>query len=178
MRFLLTLAFVVGLAATPFAQDVEDAEIQNGFRDLRLGMTIDAAKAALGLDPNFAYRGEPDVSLLPSSGLPIIQTDGAAFIDRAILQFTEDQLYVLTLMLDQRRLDYFGVFSEFSNRYGEPDRLDPGQAVWESEDVILSLERPLTVKYVDAELFSGIVEAGVLEESLESMTRERFLEQL
>ncbi|MEE8440807.1 MAG: hypothetical protein V3S41_03730 [Spirochaetia bacterium] len=178
MRVLLALFFVVGVVTAPFAQDAGDTEIRNGFRELRLGMTIEAAKAALGVDPNFAYRGDPDVSLLPSSGLPIIQTGGVAFIDRAILQFTDNQLYVLTLLLNRSRLDYFGLFSEFSSRYGDPDRLDPGQAVWESEQVILSLERPLTVKYVDVLLFAGVVEAGVLEESLENMTRERFLGQL
>lgn len=178
MRVLFTVIFVVSVVGAPFAQDTGDAKIQNGFRDLRLGMSIEAAKAALGVDPNFNYRGDPDVSFLPSSGLPIIQTAGVAFIERAILQFTDDQLYVLTLMLNRTRLDYFGVFSEFRSRYGEPDRLDPGLAVWESAEVILSLESPLTVKYIDVELFTDIVEAGVLEESLESMTRERFLEQL
>jgi len=178
MRFLLTVVFVVTVVLAPQAQDAGEAAIQNGFGDLRLGMTLEAAKAALGVDPNFSYRGDPDVSLLPSSGLPIIQTGGVAFIERAILQFTDDQLYVLTLMLNQARLDYFGVFTEFKGRYGEPNRLDPGRAVWESADVILSLERPLTVKYVDAALFAAIVEAGALERSLGSMTRERFMEQL
>lgn len=178
MRVLLSVVFVIGIVAGSFAQDAGDVEIQNGFRELRLGMTMDAAKAALGVDPNFRYRGGPDVSFLPSSGLPIIQTAGVAFIDRAILQFTNDQLYVLTLTLNQSRLDYYGVFSEFTSRYGEPDRLDPGQAIWESEMVTLSIERPLTVKYVDVQLFAGIVAAGVLEQSLESLTRELFLEEL
>jgi hypothetical protein len=178
MRILFTVILAVVFIAAPFAQDTGTVPIQDGFRDLRLGMSIEAAKAALEVDPNFQYRGDPDVSLLPASGLPIIQTAGVAFIERAILQFTQDQLYVLTLMLDQSRLDYFGVFTQFSGRYGDPVRLDPGLAVWESETVTLSLERPLTVKYVDAELFAGIVEDGVLEESIQSMTRDRFMEQL
>lgn len=178
MRFLLAVVLVAGVAATPFTQEAGEGEIQDGFGGLRLGMSIEAAKAELGVDPNFAYRGDPDVSFLPSSGLPIIQTAGAAFINRAILQFTDDQLYVITLILNPSRLDYFGVFTEFSRRFGDPDRLDPGQAVWESAKVTLSVERPLTVKYVDTELFAAIVEAGALEQSLESATRERFLEQL
>ena len=178
MRFLFSVLIAVILVGSPYAQESRDPPIQDGFGDLRLGMSIEEAKVALGVDPNFRYRGDPDVSLLPGTGLPIIQTAGAAFIDRAILQFTENQLYVLTLILNANRLDYFGVFSEFQNRYGDPDRLDPGIAVWESETVILSVERPLTVKYVDAELFQAVVDEGVLERSLESLTRERFLEQL
>jgi hypothetical protein len=178
MRILFTVFFAVAFIAAPFAQNAREVPIQNGFGDLRLGMTIEAAKAALGVDPNFAYRGEPDLSLLPASGLPIIQSAGVAFVERVILQFTDNKLYVLSLMLNQNRLDYFGVFSEFNERYGEPDRLDPGLAVWQSETVVLSVERPLTVKYVDAKLFAGIVESGVLEESLQNMTRDRFMEQL
>ena len=141
-------------------------------------MSLESAKTALGVDPNFDYRGDPDVSLLPSSGLPVIETAGAAFIDRAILQFTDDQLYILTLMLNRDRLDYYGVFTEFSDRYGDPDRLDPGQSVWLSDEVMLQLERPLTVKYVERVLFDAVVDSGIQDESLESMTREQFLEEL
>lgn len=192
MRLLLTLMVLVAVTAGAFGQEaaqnaVRDpagaaretgGALQAGFRDLRLGMSMDAAKEVLRRDPNFAYRGDPDVSFLPASGLPIIETAGVAFIERAILQFSDDSLYVLTLVLNEARLDYFSVYSSLSEQYGEPTRLDPGMATWESDAVTLSLERPVTVKYVDAVVFGKKLEAGIMTESLETLTRERFLEQL
>ena len=172
--------FAALLIVPVIAQDGETGsrEPQNGFRDLRLGMTMEAAKQTLREDPNFAYRGDPDVSFLPASGLPIIETAGVAFIERAILQFTNDRLYILTLVLSPERLDYFSVYSALTERYGEPSRLDPGQAVWESDAVTLSIERPLTVRYVDSAVFQQMVEDGAMGASLEALTREGFLEQL
>ena len=43
---------------------------------------------------------------------------------------------------------------------------------------MLQLERPLTVKYVERVLFDAVVDSGIQDESLESMTREQFLEEL
>lgn len=166
------------VCGTIFAQDAVSAAPKDGFGSLHLGMSMEAAKVALGNDPNFAYRGDPDLSLSPSTGRPVIETRGVAFIDEGILQFTDNRLYILTLLLDDRRLDYYSLFTEFTNRYGDPDRLDPGRAEWRSGAVILSLERPLTVKYIDRALFEGVVEAGSGEASLETLTREQFLEQL
>lgn len=163
------------LGAALFAQ--EPAEITNGYGPLVLGMGMDEAKAALTADPVFLYR-ESDVSLVPSSGRPVIETRGTAFVERAVLQFDDDRLYVLTLLLDKSRMDYFSVFSEFAARYGEPVELDPGIAVWQSETIRLSLERPLIVKYIDRAVFADIVASGAAIESLESLTREAFLDQL
>lgn len=162
------------------AQDGELAEIelQDGFRDLRLGMQIEETKAALLSDPTFRYRGDPDVSFLPSTGIPIIETDGAAFVRHAIFQFRNDELYSITLQLDERRLDYFGVYQELASQYGEPDALDPSSAIWESDVVRISLEKPLTVKYLDIQEHEAMIEAGKMEESIQELTRERFLDQL
>jgi hypothetical protein len=64
-----------------------------------------------------------------------------------------------------------------SENYGEPDLFSPSRAVWESEAVRLSVEKPLTVKYVDRETFEGLVEAGEMERSQRELSREEFLEQ-
>ncbi len=141
-------------------------------------MGIDEAKRALQDDPSFRYRGDPDVQFLPLTEIPLIETEGRAFIDRAVLQFQNDSLAILSLMLDRRRLDYFSVYESLVSQYGEPLRLDPGQAVWEDASTRVTLERPLTVKYIDLPALNARVEAGRAEEALDAITRERFLEQL
>ena len=173
---LKTVVLLVALCCVAFPGRPQD--LQRGFSTIELGMSLDEAKRALQDDPSFRYRGDPDVQFLPLTQIPLIETEGRAFIDRAILQFQNGSLAVLSLLLDRRRLDYFSVYESLVSRYGEPDRLDPGQAVWEDESTRLTLERPLTVKYIDLPTLNAMIEEGRIDEALDEITRERFLEQL
>ena len=141
-------------------------------------MSLQEAKSALIGDPNFRYRGDPDVQFLPITELPLIETEGRAFVSRGVFQFHGGVLSVISLMLDRTRLDYFTVYRGLVERYGEPTRLDPGQAVWENELTRIALERPLTVKYIDVPTLTTIIEAGRMEEALDEVTRQQFLDQL
>lgn len=176
LKVMRHAALTVSLLLITFLGFGED--LQSGFGSLVLGMTIDEAKENLSTDPNFDYRGDPDVSFSPATQAPIIQTDGTAFVARAILQFDQDRLYSITLALDQHRLDYYSVFVSLSERYGDPRTLDPDAAIWSDERVRLSLERPLTLKYLDAQRFEQLREEYRAAESLDAITREAFLEQL
>jgi hypothetical protein len=180
--FVVTLFSSTLLAAPALvSQDTSatgDGDLQRGFSALELGMTFESAKDALATDPSFLYRGEPDVQFLPLTERPIIEVEGRAFIDTAILQFRDDALFVLSLVLDRTRLDYFSVYESLVARYGQPTALDPGQAVWDDGRTRVSLERPLTVKYLDVALFTELVESGEMEEALDAVTRDRFLDQL
>lgn len=172
----LALAFI---SMNAIGQETDSTEVlQRGFSLLELGMSLEVTKAALIDDPSFRYRGDPDVQFLPRTEVPIIETEGRAFVDRGIFQFHEDSLYIISIVLDRSRLDYFAVYESLVVQYGEPDLLDPGQAVWESEGTRVSLERPLTVKYIDSDTLTSIIEAGEMEEALDEVTRDRFLEQL
>jgi hypothetical protein len=156
----------------------EGEALQRGFSSVQLGMTLEATQASLLTDTSFRYRGGPDVQFLPITRKPIIEADGRAFVDRGIFQFHEDALYVISLLLNESRLGYFSVYESLVEQYGEPTTLDPGQAIWEDERTRIALERPLTVKYVDLETLTSIVEEGEMEEALDEVTRDRFLEQL
>ncbi|MFW6292089.1 MAG: hypothetical protein ACOC7V_07135 [Spirochaetota bacterium] len=180
-RVLIGLLLLALCPASPWSQETaprEPGRLQRGFSSLELGMSMEQTRAALGTDPSFRYRGDPDVSFLPRTEVPVIEVAGRAFIDTAVLQFRDQTLYVISLVLDPSRLDYFAVYESLVEQYGEPDALDPGQAIWESEDTRIALERPLTVKYLDVPTFRGIVESGEMDEALDEVTRDRFLEQL
>lgn len=153
------------------------AEIPRGFREITLGMELDTVKELLQEDPLFAYRGDPDVSMLPQPQQTLIECAGTSYIRRAYFQFHERRLYIMTLSLNPDRLDYYTMYSTLSGKYGSPDRLDPGSAVWELPELRLSLERPLNVKYIDVEVFSRLQEESRAGEDLRELAKERFLEQ-
>jgi hypothetical protein len=75
-------------------------------------------------------------------------------------------------------VDHYSVFTSLVEKYGQPDSLNPQQAVWETETTRLALERPLTVKYIDMTVFNGIIDESTTVESAEIRRRQEFLDGL
>jgi hypothetical protein len=140
-------------------------------------MTVDQVKTVLLHDALYRYRGDPDVSFLPSSGQSLIECEGSSYLSRAYFQFADGALYVFILVLDPSKLDHYSLFTAFNEKYGPPTSFDPREAVWQSEAVRFSLERPLTVKYIDRRVFEAQVARGAAQQDLEMLSRERFIEQ-
>ena len=138
-------------------------------------MDIEAVKTELLADSIFGYRGERDVSLLPTQNRSLIETVGSSYIRRSWLQFHEDKLYTMTFALDTAKVDYYSMYSAFVSKYGEPVTLDPKKAVWDDGHVTLSLERPLTVKYIDVEVFKKLLEESGSEKAASDISRESFI---
>ncbi len=153
----------------------EEMPLPDTYRSLTLGMDVDSVKEQLKKDSLFGYRGDRDVSLLHSENRVLIETAGLSFIGRSWFQFYEDHLYVMIFRLNTERIDYYSVYTTLVKKYGEPDSLDPRRALWTDERVTLTLERPLTVKYVDNVVFAGLVEADTTGRAASDILREEFL---
>lgn len=177
--FLVLFACSQGFGQTPASSDeaAANSKAPTGFNLIDLGQDIDSVKAALEADSNFLFRGDPDVSMLARPNEALIETSGLSYVSRAYFQFHERRLYTIILELDRERIDHFTMYTTFVGRYGDPDYLDPDEMVWDFGEVRLSLERPLRVKYVDVTAFDEILESGRREEALETMKRQRFLDQ-
>jgi hypothetical protein len=148
-----------------------------GFGSVELGLEIEEVKRRLEADSNFLFRGDPDVSMLASPNESLIETKGSTYIARGYFQFHERKLYTIILELDRSRIDHYAMYTTFVERYGEPDSLDPTESVWEFDGIRLSLERPLRVKYIDTAVFDRIIEEQNRLESLQILSRDRFLDQ-
>jgi hypothetical protein len=147
------------------------------FRTISLGMGLEQVKQALTADPLFLYRGDPDVSFLPQTSQYLIECQGNSYLRRAYFQFADSRLFIMILVLDTQKLDHFSIFSALSSKYGPPASLTPQESVWQSDTVRFSLERPLTVKYVDNKTFSAILGKGGAQKDLDQLSREKFIEQ-
>ena len=156
--------------------------LPNGFSSAKLGMSIDSLKDALKNDHQFGYRGDRDVSLSPSDGQYLIETDGSlsgfSFLERCWFQFSDDKLYIITLNLDRSKIDHYSVFSKLCEKYGNPNELSPQKSVWRDGDVIMSLEKPLTLKYVDAKAFDSKKDSSNVQKTTAENARDEFLDSL
>lgn len=148
------------------------------YRGISLGMQIDDVKEALLADKIYGYRGERDVSLLPTQNRVLIESEGLSFLNRSWFQFYQDKLYTMTFKLDSDRVDFYSVFKSLQDKYGEPTSLDPQKIVWKDDRVTLSLERPLVIKYIDTQVFAEIQNTSQMNKSIEELTRKGFLESL
>jgi hypothetical protein len=164
-------------APAPSGSSGSPSALPTSFRGLALGMGLDQVKAALKADALFRYRGDPDVSFLPQTKQYLIECDGASFLRRAYFQFADGRLFIMILVLDEQKLDHYSMFSTLTAKYGQPTSLSPQETVWQSDTVRFSLERPLTVKYVDARTFATILAQGGAQKDLEQLSREKFLEE-
>ncbi len=151
-------------------------KLPRSFRGISLGMGLEALKAALAADELFAFRGDRDVSLLPQSDQTLIETTGLSFVRRAFFQLKDGALFMMAFSLDADKVDHYSVFTAFVSDYGEPSALDPAQAVWLSVETRVSIERPLTVKYIDRAAFDRLAEDSKVVESRGAVLRKEFLD--
>ena len=75
-------------------------------------------------------------------------------------------------------MDYYSIFTKLTEKYGEPDSFDPQSATWKDDEVTMSLEKPLTLKYIDNKLFEETQNYSNIQPSPTEITREMFLDEL
>ncbi len=182
-NFLLKLTFLLALSFTAIFSFAQNAQLPDGYKELKLGMSLEEVKSALEKNMIYGYSGERDISLLPTENRVLIETDASkygswSFISKCYFQFYQEKLYIITIELNTQNIDHYSVFSTLSKKYGKPSALNPQKSTWQNDSVIMSLERPLTLRYTDKIIFDKLQEEALVKKSFEEITREDFLEDL
>jgi hypothetical protein len=154
------------------------------FRGIFLGIGLEELKGAIRKDGIFNFREDRDVSFLPSDQeQTLVETQGFSFVRRAFFQLRYGEVFIMSFTLDSALVDHYSVFTAFLNRYGEPSSLNPQEAVWENDTTRVSIERPLTIKYIDKHSFDmfrrspeEILVGPSADGARELMNRNEFLE--
>ena len=175
-RFLFCI-FLTICGVSLFAQNLPD-----GYGDVHLGMSLEETKNQLLKNPDFGYSGVRDVSLLPGDARILIETNatggrGSPFLTQCWFQFYNEQLYIITININPQKTDYYSMFTTLTQKYGDPESLDPQKAVWRTKDITMMLEKPLSVKYIDNETFDMLKTASTIEKSYEEKNQQSFLEE-
>ena len=175
----INLFIFLFLSALLFSQE----DLPFGYKGIQLGMNLDQTKEALIKDTDFGYHGDRDVSLLPGENRILIETDaerglGSNFLTRCWFQFYNDKLYIITINMNRERIDYYSVFKQLKDKYGEPENITPQSATWKNTSVTMSLEKPLTLKYIDNETFKSLQSSSNISPSAKEATQKMFLDNL
>jgi hypothetical protein len=160
-----------------------EENLPDGYAEIKFGMSVDDVKDALKKDMNFGYRGDRDVSLLPGENRTLIETDTSrtapySFLEKCWFQFYDDKLYTITVTMKKSKIDYHSVFSKLTEKYGMPNFISPEKSEWKNDSVIMSLEKPLSIKYTDKKVFDELRDRASVNKSAEEQAREDFLNAL
>ena len=177
-KHLFSYLLIFSVSYLFFAEDYP-----KGYKGISLGMSFDDTKIALLKDSDFGYHGDRDVSLIPGTNKTLIETDanyghGSNYLERCWFQFTNDYLYIITININQEKMDYYTVFTTLCNKYGKPTDFNPQKATWKSDEVTFSLEKPLTLKYIDNEVFDSTQNYSNIQSSPTEVTQKMFLDEL
>ncbi len=158
-------------------------DLPRGYKDISLGMSLEETKDSLVKDPDFGYHGDRDVSLIPNSSKVLIETDaekglGSNFLKRCWFQFFNDELFIITININPQKIDYYSIFTTLCKKYGEPSSFSPQAATWKDDEITMSLEKPLTLKYIDNNIFDQTQNYSNIQASPTELTQEMFLDQL
>jgi len=174
--FAVFLAFPLGIwAQDQEAAETEEVTLPRQFRQIALGMSLDDLKEALLNDSLFNFRGDQDVSYIPVREESLVETTGSSFVSRAFFQLRDGNLFIMAYTLNTEMMDHYSMFTELTQKYGQPSYLDPKEAVWETEETRIALERPLTIKYIDKIVFDDIISESELIQSSRVRQRQEFL---
>lgn len=154
-----------------------------GYGGITLGMSVEEVKAALKKNPQFGYRGDRDVSLLPGGDRTLIETDTTrsnpnSFLTQCWFQFYKEKLYIITINVKTTKMDHYSIFTTLCSKYGNPQSMNPQKSEWKDGNVIMSLEKPLTLKYTDQQVFESLLDEAAALDSAEEISRQNFLEGL
>lgn len=149
------------------------------YRDYFISMTEKECREALKQDGYFLYSDQEQPSLMRPSDEVLIDSPGRSFIKRGWFQFQNDRLIVMTFQLNPQKLDYYSIFRQLKEKYGDPLELSPQSALWRNEESgeEMLLSRPLEMKYRDGEYFRQLQEERRVEETVEETLRERFIQE-
>ena len=170
--FCLCIIFV-GFLTVMVAED-----LPNGYREIRLGMSLEQVKENLQEDAIFNYRGERDVSLLTGKNQTIIETSSESWLENCWFQFYNDELYSIIINFNPEYFDYNTIYNTLTDSYGIHSEMDPKRVVWETAAITMSLEKPISVKYLDNYIFEDIRDLSMIKETKMEETRQSLLEDL
>lgn len=180
--FVIGIIFLTSQVFCQEASSTEKEALPQGYKGISLGMELEETKETLIQNPEFGYNGDRDVSLIPGDNKILIETDatralGSIYLTQCWFQFYENKLYIITINMNTQKMDYYTMFTTLCNKYGEPKALDPSKATWEDDEVILILEKPLSLKYIDKTTYTQLQNYANIQASAEEVTRQMFLDE-
>ena len=155
LGLLLPVLFYAGIA---FGQEGAEEEAISGepgltsgsvgYMGIYIGMSRDQVLTAAESNDLMTVPKNRDVDFFPVEEREILTLSVKPEIPFMYLQFFEDVLYSITVIFDERYMDFYTLSSTVAKRYGEYTSLTPQWRQWRLDRVTVKVEKPAVVKYI------------------------------
>ncbi len=164
--FIFTLA-----AASLFAQEV-------GFMGINIGMSREEVLTSADENEIIEVPRNRDVEFFPVEDRKILTFSIKPEVPHIYLQFYDDRLYALTLIFNEKHIDYYTLINRLENKYGAYTELTPEWRKWAKDEVEIKAEKPAVVKYLALKEFLEAAGFKVQDEDIEGKRKDRILDGL
>lgn len=152
--------------------------LQNGYKSYILGMGQDEIEEELSNSSEFNIIREEILSVRMEPDTDIISTEGYGFVTRAYFHFNNEKLFQIYLIIDEQKVGYYPILKTYINKYGNPSSFSPDRAVWENNEVMVILEKPCTLKYVDKKVWDSLLSKDHTTDTVFDKIRRDFIDSL
>jgi hypothetical protein len=119
-----------------------------GYMGIYIGMNRDQVLAAAESNELMTVPKNRDVDFFPVEEREILTLSVKPEIPFLYLQFFDDVLYAITVIFDERYMDFYTLSLAVTQRYGEYTTLTPQWRQWRLDRVTVKVEKPAVVKYI------------------------------
>jgi hypothetical protein len=172
MKRIIFFTLLLGFAcASVYARDI-------GFMGISIGMTREQVLSYTDEKKIIEVPKNKDVEFFPVEERKILTLSVRPEIPQMYLQFYNEKLYAITVIFDEKYLDYFALAGSLAEKYGGYTALSPSWRKWEFEGVEIKVEKPAVVKYIALKEFLEVTDFKKDEGYTASERRKMFLDGL
>jgi hypothetical protein len=124
-----------------------------GFLGLHIGMTREQVLSAADSNELIEVPRNRDVDFFPVEERKILTLSVEPYVPFIYLQFFDEVLYSITVIFDEKYMDYYTLSEALADRYGAYSSLTPQWRRWSLDRVTVKVEKPAVVKYIALEDF-------------------------
>jgi hypothetical protein len=169
-----TTVILLVLLSLPAAVCAQEA----GFLGIHIGMSRGEVITTAESTALIEVPKNRDVEFFPVEDRKILTLSVKPEVPFMYCQFYDEVLFSLTVVFDERYVDYFTLVQRLEARYGRYDRIEPSFREWEIGSVLIKVEKPATVKYIALEDLLQRTSFGRKDASSSAGRRETLLEGL
>ncbi len=151
MKSIFFIFICLFLSIPLFAQEV-------GFMGINIGMTRDDVLSYADGREIIDVPKNRDVEFFPVEERKILALSIKPEVPHIYLQFYNETLYAITIVFDEKYIDYMTLTSKLEDKYGPYNELTPSSRKWYIDEVEIKVEKPAVVKYIALEEFLEVTD--------------------
>lgn len=124
-----------------------------GFMEITLGMTRDEVLEFADEKELIKVPKNRDVEFFPVENRKILTLSIEPEVPHMYLQFYNEKLYAITVVFDERAIDFLTLARTLEEKYGPYTELTPNWRKWKNGGSEIRVEKPAVVKYIALEEF-------------------------